>query len=82
MDFKKFQIFAQNPYVLAYGSSKSRLFAEKTDQNSIFPGCDPHIKDQQYIMALHLSLKNSNFRAESIRVSLRFYQKSQLCSKN
>jgi hypothetical protein len=55
MDFKKFQIFAQNPLVLAYGFSKSRLFAVKTDRNSIFPGCNRHIIDGQYIMAPYMS---------------------------
>jgi hypothetical protein len=44
--FKKNQIFAQNPYVLAYGFTENSLFAVKTDQNYIFLGCDSHIQDQ------------------------------------
>jgi hypothetical protein len=58
----------------------------KTDRNSIFDGCDPHIRDCLYLMAAYMSfywfLKNSKFPSTSIGVSLRFYQKSPVCGKN
>jgi hypothetical protein len=46
MGFKNFQIFAQNPYVLAYSFSKNFWFAAKIDQNSIFLGHGDHILDR------------------------------------
>jgi hypothetical protein len=41
MGFQKNQIFAQNPYVLAYGFTKNRKFGANTDRNSVFIGRDP-----------------------------------------
>jgi hypothetical protein len=69
--------------VLAYGFTINRQFAAKTDRNSIFLGCDPHIPDRLYIMVLYLSFHGfSNFRSKSVCVSLQFYRKSSVCSKN
>jgi hypothetical protein len=40
--------------VLAYGFTVNRQFAAKTDQNSVFLGCDPRIPDPLYIKVLYL----------------------------
>jgi hypothetical protein len=86
MGFNKIQIFAQNPYVLAYGFTENRQFATKTNWNSIFLHPDPHILDRLYIMVPYMSSygfwKISKFPSKSIGVSLRFYQKSPICNKN
>jgi hypothetical protein len=50
--FKIFQIFVQNPLVLAYGFTINRQFAEKTKQKSIFLDRDPHIPDRLHILVL------------------------------
>jgi hypothetical protein len=55
MGFKKIQIFTQNSKVLAYGFNKNHQIAVKHDQNSVFPGRDPHILDRLYIMVLVMS---------------------------
>jgi hypothetical protein len=36
MSFEKNQIFAQNPYVLAYDFTENHQFMVKTDRNSVF----------------------------------------------
>jgi hypothetical protein len=76
MGFENYQIFAQNPKVLAYVFSENHYFATKTDRNSVFYGRDPYIPDWLYIMVLYMTfymfLKNSNFHLKSIGVSLRF----------
>jgi hypothetical protein len=41
MSFQNSKFFAQNPLVLGYGFTINRLFAVKTDQNSVFLGHDP-----------------------------------------
>jgi hypothetical protein len=38
MGFEKFQISAQNPYILTCGFSENCQFVPKTDRNSIFLG--------------------------------------------
>jgi hypothetical protein len=48
--FKKFKIFAPNPYVLAYVLTVNSQFVAKIDQNSVFLGRDPHILDQLCLM--------------------------------
>jgi hypothetical protein len=54
MGFEKFQIFALNPYVLAYGFTKNHHFGAKTDRNFIFLGRDSHIADRLYIMVAYI----------------------------
>jgi hypothetical protein len=53
--FKKNQIFAQNPQLLAYGFTENHQFAEKADRNSVFISHDPHIRDRLYLMVLYMS---------------------------
>ena len=45
MGFKKFQILAQNPKLLAFGFTQKRQFVAKIDRNSVFLDRDPHIPD-------------------------------------
>jgi hypothetical protein len=45
MGFKKIQIFAQNPKVLAFGFTENASLWQKPDRNVIFVLCDPHIMD-------------------------------------
>jgi len=53
--FKKIQILAQNPKVLAFGFTEKRKFVAKTFWNSVFLGHDPNIPDRLYIMLLYIS---------------------------
>jgi hypothetical protein len=53
--FKKNQILAQNPWVLACGFPENHQFAAKTNRNSIFLGRDPHISNWVYIMVPYMS---------------------------
>jgi hypothetical protein len=55
MGFKKFQISAQNPKVLAFGFTKKRQFVAETDRNSVFLGREAHIPDWLYIMVLYIN---------------------------
>jgi hypothetical protein len=55
MSFEKTQIFAQNPWVLAYDFTKNHQFAAKTNLNSVFLGRDPHIADQLYITVSYMT---------------------------
>jgi hypothetical protein len=50
MGFEKFQIFARNPWVLAYRFTENCQFGAKTDRNSIFLGRDPRIANWLSIM--------------------------------
>jgi hypothetical protein len=53
--FSKNSNFGPNPNVLAYGFTENRQLAAKTDQNSVFPGCDHHILDRLYLMVSYMS---------------------------
>jgi hypothetical protein len=55
MGFQKTQIFAPNPYLLSYDFTKNQQFWTKTDQNSVFLGCDSHIADQLYKTVPYMS---------------------------
>jgi hypothetical protein len=72
--------------VLANGFTENRQFMAKTDRNSVFFGRDPHILDHLYLMVMYMSFmgfqKNPIFCSKSKGVSLRFFQKSPVCSKN
>jgi hypothetical protein len=46
MGFKKFQIFAQNPKLIAFGFTKKCMFEAKTDRGSLFFGCGTQNLDQ------------------------------------
>jgi hypothetical protein len=74
MGFQISQIFAHNPWVLAYGFSENCQFPQKLTE-TVFLGRDPHIMDQLYIMVPYMSfygfLKFSNFCPKSLGVILR-----------
>jgi hypothetical protein len=53
MRFKKIQILAQNPKVLAFGFIKKYQFAVKTDRNSVILDGEAHIPDQLYSMVIY-----------------------------
>jgi hypothetical protein len=55
MGFKKNQISARNPSVLAFGFTEKRQLAPKTDRNSVFFVCEAHIPYQLYIMVHYTS---------------------------
>jgi uncharacterized protein YpiB (UPF0302 family) len=55
MDFKFFQISAQNPKVLPFSFAKECQLVAKTDRNSVFLGYEAHISDQLYIMVHYTS---------------------------
>jgi hypothetical protein len=77
---------AQNSKVLPFGFTEKHQFATKTDWNSIFFGCDSHILDRLYIIAMYRSFyvfqKNLNFGSKSKDVGLRYYRKMSICDKN
>jgi hypothetical protein len=50
MGFEKFNIFARNPKVLAYGFTENCQFGAKTDRNSVFHGQDPRIVNRLSVM--------------------------------
>jgi hypothetical protein len=52
--YKKIQILAQNPKVLAFAFTEKSRFLTKTDRNSIFHVQDSNIPDQLYIMVLYI----------------------------
>jgi hypothetical protein len=52
--YKKIQILAQNPKVLAFAFTEKSRFLTKTDRNSIFHVQDSNILDQLYIMVLYI----------------------------
>jgi hypothetical protein len=72
--------------VLDYDFTKNSQFAAKTDRNSVFLWCDPHILDREYLMVPYMSfyrfLKNSNFHSKYVGVSIRLYRKSSVSGQN
>jgi hypothetical protein len=61
MSFKKIQILAQNPKVLAFGFTEKCQFVTKTNINSVFVGREAHIPDRLYIMVIYLKFYGFNF---------------------
>jgi hypothetical protein len=86
MGFEKFNIFARNRKVLAYGFSENCQFGAKTDRITVFLGCDPRITNQLSIMVPYFNFygfwKISHFCSKSKGVSLQFYRKLSVWGKN
>jgi hypothetical protein len=53
MGFLKKSIFAQNPYVLAYGFGENCQFTVKIGRNSVFLGHDINISDWLHIIVMY-----------------------------
>jgi hypothetical protein len=85
MGFEKFNIFARNPKVLAYGFTENCQFGAKTDRNSVFLAQDPLIVNRLSVMVPYFNFygfwKTSHFCSKSKGVSLRFYQKLPVWGK-
>jgi hypothetical protein len=64
MSFKRIQIFAQNPLVLAYGFTQNRHFGAKIDQNSIILGRDPIlcVTTKKYGVSVSFCPQTGDFR--------------------
>ena len=85
MGFEKFNIFARNPKVLAYGFTENCQFGAKTDRNSVFLIRDPRIANWISIMVPYFNFygfwKISYFCSKSNGVSLRFSENCQFGAK-
>jgi hypothetical protein len=67
MCFKKNQILAQNPNMLAFDFYRKYQFMTKTDQNSIFYGHESHIPCRLHIVVMHINfygLKKNQISAQ------------------
>ncbi len=71
--------------MLAYGFDENRQFRAKTDRNSLFLGCGPHIVDQLSIPVLHKIFYGfsecSHLRSKCIGVAYGFTENRQFGAK-
>jgi hypothetical protein len=85
MGFKKFHIFAQNPWVLACGFTENCQFGAKIDRNSVFLGRDPRTANLLSIVVPYFNSyvfwKKLHFCLKSKGISLRFYENCQIGAK-
>jgi hypothetical protein len=65
--FKKFQILAQNPKMLAFGFIEKRQFVTTTDQNSVFHGHKAHIPCRLHIIVRFINFYGFNFFQISVQ---------------